>query len=237
MQELGLAPAKLLSFFISEGFAKPHPMFASGTGSQVSSAAQQAIYFRLRKKPQVATERLCNQLMHGVGHGDIEDREVDEILVATGVPRELVNLGHTLSYAQASTAARTGIFPDGSLLQPELFGHIGRMAVICLSGSQEALDLARTAKQLHYHSISHVYECAHLPSEYLTALALRLLASSELPYAMDRSEIIHRLTAPIVSELVNSMALLESGSLHALSDDQMLEVATATAPAGPWCSR
>ena len=35
LTDIGLAPGKLLSYAISEGYLRPHPMFASGTGSQV----------------------------------------------------------------------------------------------------------------------------------------------------------------------------------------------------------
>jgi len=76
--------------------------------AQASSAAQQTLYFRLRKKPRLATERLCNQLVHGMAHGDAEDRAVDEMLKATGVPAALVEIGHKLTYPQAVTAGRTG---------------------------------------------------------------------------------------------------------------------------------
>ena len=76
--------------------------------AQVSCAAQQALYFRLRKKPRLATERLCNQLVHGMAHSNADDRAVDELLVATGVAPDLVDIGHRLTYAQAVTAGRTG---------------------------------------------------------------------------------------------------------------------------------
>ena len=77
----------------------------------MSSAAQQALFFRLRKKPRIATERLCNQLVHGMAHGDADDVAVDEVLVNTGVRRDLVAIGHTLTFAEAAAAGRTGELP------------------------------------------------------------------------------------------------------------------------------
>ena len=84
--------------------------------AQVSSAAQQALYFRLRKKPRLATERLCNQLVHGMAHGAEEDRAVDDMLKETGVAQDLVEIGHKLTYAQAVTAGRTG--------KPSVYEHV-----------------------------------------------------------------------------------------------------------------
>ena len=50
MVDLGLAPGKLLSFAVSEGFLRPHPMFASGTGNQVTGRvrASQGLLIRER---------------------------------------------------------------------------------------------------------------------------------------------------------------------------------------------
>ena len=57
--ELGLPPAKLLSFAISEGFVRPHPMFASGTGSQVRQS---------RRRPRGEEEErrcyVCTRAVH-----------------------------------------------------------------------------------------------------------------------------------------------------------------------------
>ena len=94
--------------------------------SQVSSAAQQALYFRMRKKPSIATERLCNQLVHGMQHGDNDDKEVDRILVDTGVAPNLVAIGHRMSFAEAVNAGRTGALRRGELLCGEERRGTGR---------------------------------------------------------------------------------------------------------------
>ena len=65
------------------------------------------------------------------------------MLEATGVRPELVRLGHTLTYAQAVHAAKTGVLPDNTLVQPELAGLVGRVIVISLNNNVAAVCLLR----------------------------------------------------------------------------------------------
>ena len=61
-------------------------------------------------------------------------------MIETGAPAALVRIGHTLTYGQAKHAARTGVLPDGTLVEPELFGLVGRLVVVSLDTNQAALD-------------------------------------------------------------------------------------------------
>ena len=84
--------------------------------------------------------------------------------------------------------------PNGRLVSPELNGLIGRVSVVAVHENAAAADFLTVAKRHKYHPVPHLYNCARLPSEYTCALSLRLLATSDEPFSLERSEVIHRLT-------------------------------------------
>ena len=88
----------------------------------------------------------------------------------------------------------SGVLPGGRLISPELAGLVGRMTVVAVHTNAAAADFLSTAARHQYHPVPHLYDCARLPSEYTCALSLRLLATADEPFGLERSEVILRLT-------------------------------------------
>ena len=145
----------------------------------------------------MATERLCNRLLYGLEHNSDDDAAVDAVLVETGVAPEVVAAGHSLTFAQAKNAVRTGVLPSGALLQPELSGRVGRMVVISMHHHSGAADFLHVWQQQQFHPVSHLYDCARVPSDYVAAMSLRLVATSPAAFGLERTQIIERLTGGV----------------------------------------
>ena len=128
------------------------------------------------------------------------------------------SVSDALTLAQVQQTKRTGVLPDGALLQGRLTGHKGQALVIAPHGGEAATAAVRFLDTAGYLVESRLSALPAGPRElYTAAAAARLVLSDARPLALSHTDLFVRVNHPSLVPAFNRMLNLAPGGARALA--------------------
>ena len=237
-QAMNLTIAKLTSLDVSSGRSTVHPMFVTPQHNELASAARINAFLLMRRSPRLAADI---NLMKLVLHGDEwrqGDNAVEQLMVQHGPSPSITD---DMSIDDINESVRTGLLPNGDLVQGALRGYIGQGIVIDLDGSSDAMAFVQEATNLELLVKVRMHK---LPGpadicRYRAAAGARLLLSQTHPFALSEHDVIARLNHPSLVGTMNRMLGHNESATRRLTGDEMTSLLSSIVVHGdeiehPW---